>query len=45
VRPEASSPGLICCTHQHYCCQWLPNTDLSNWRWVWARDRWLWSDI
>ena len=30
VCPKASWASLICCTHQHYHCQWLPNSKWSN---------------
>ena len=31
----------MCRTHQHYCRQWLPNTEWSDSA---RRDRWLWKD-
>ena len=45
VRPKAGWAGVICCTHQHYHRQWLPNIKWSYFsRWACARDRWLWKE-
>jgi len=45
VRPKVIWADLICRTHQHYQCQWLPNTEWSNSRrWAWARDWRLWRE-
>ena len=45
VHPKAGCTSLICCSQQHYQCQWLPNTEWSHSGiWAPARDRWLWRE-